>query len=104
MQVLEVDEVNDKTMETWPMDVCHERKTIMIQNLNTFHQSQYCFISNGNNMFTLGELEYLESLVKLACKKWDESLKSINLFKPKEFQAIHRIYINKSSWNKTYIY
>jgi hypothetical protein len=51
------------------MDVCHERKTIMIQNLNTFHQSQYCFISNGNNMFTLGELEYLESLVKLACKK-----------------------------------
>jgi hypothetical protein len=55
-------------------------------------------------MFTPREFECLESLFKLACKKWNESLKSINMMKSKEFQAIHRIYINKSRWNKTYIY
>jgi hypothetical protein len=35
---------------------CHERKIIMIQNPNTFHQRQYCFISNGNIMFIVATL------------------------------------------------
>jgi len=49
----------------------------------------------------LGELEYLESLVKLMQKKKDDSLKSSNLIKLKETLVIHKICINKCHQNKT---
>jgi hypothetical protein len=48
-----------------------------------------------------GELESLESLVKLARKKHDESLKTINLTKAESSHAVQKIRINKSNYNKT---
>lgn len=47
-------------------------------------------------MSILGELEYLKSLVKLALKKKDDSLKSSNLIKLEKMPTIHKICINKS--------
>jgi len=52
-------------------------------------------------MSILGELEYLKSLVKLALKKKDDSLKSSNLIKLEKMPTIHKICINKSHWNQT---
>jgi hypothetical protein len=46
------------------------------------------------------ELEYLESLVKLARKK-DENVKITNLMKPKKPLTIRHICINKSHRSKT---
>lgn len=42
------------------------------------------------------ELEYLESLMKLAWKKKDDSLKSSNLIKLEKMPTIYKICINKS--------
>jgi hypothetical protein len=42
------------------------------------------------------ELEYLESLLKLAWKKRDDSLKSSNLIKLEKMPIIHKICINRS--------
>jgi hypothetical protein len=49
----------------------------------------------------LGELEYLESLVKIIQKKKDDNMKSSNLIKLKETFTIHKICINKCHQNKT---
>lgn len=49
----------------------------------------------------LGELESLESLVKLARKKHDEGLKTINLTKVESSHVVQKININKSHYNKT---
>jgi hypothetical protein len=48
-----------------------------------------------------GELESLERLVKLARKKHDEGLKTIDLTKAKSSHAMQKISINKSHYNKT---
>jgi hypothetical protein len=44
-----------------------------------------------------GELEYQESLVKLAWKKQDEGLKLANVVKAEGAPAIHKICINKNN-------
>jgi hypothetical protein len=49
----------------------------------------------------LKELEYVESLVKLAKSKCDESLKSIILAKAEGLMAVRRINVNKTHHNKT---
>jgi hypothetical protein len=55
-------------------------------------------------MLILGELEYLKSLVKLALKKKDDSLKSSNLIKLEKMPTINKICINKTlKPNTTYV-
>ncbi len=49
----------------------------------------------------LGELESLESLVKLARKKHNEGLKTINVTKVESSYVVQKININKSHYNKT---
>jgi hypothetical protein len=53
-------------------------------------------------LIILGELESLESLIKLAKKKCDENLKLVNLAKVKRLMAIRRINVNKNHHNKTF--
>lgn len=48
----------------------------------------------------LGELESFENLVKLARKKHDEGLKTINLTKVESSLVVQKISINKSHYNK----
>jgi hypothetical protein len=54
-----------------------------------------------NILVILGELESLESSVKLARKKRDKGLKTTNLTKVEGLHAIQRININKNRHNKT---
>jgi hypothetical protein len=48
----------------------------------------------------LGELESLESLVKLAWKKWDGGLKLVNVTEVEGSHALLKININKKHYSK----
>ncbi len=64
--------------------------------LKQFIKCNIALSSMEKILFILGKLKYLESLVTLAWKKWDENLKSFNAFKLEKTLAIHKICINKS--------
>lgn len=100
MQTLEIDEANDKTIGFGPMDVMKKRPSCF-KILTHFIKGNYFKTLMEIILFILGELEYLESLVKLIRKKKDNSLKSSNLIKLEETLAIHNICINKCHQNKT---
>jgi hypothetical protein len=52
----------------------------------------------------LGELESLESLVKLARKKHNEGLKTINLIKVESFHTMQKLASTKVTAARHYIY
>jgi hypothetical protein len=49
----------------------------------------------------LGELELLESMVKLARNKWDVGLKLVNFAKVEKSHSLRKISINKNHCSKT---
>ncbi len=49
----------------------------------------------------LGELEFLESMVKLARNRWDVGLKLVNFAKVERSHSLHKIIINKNHCHKT---
>jgi hypothetical protein len=101
MQTLEIDEANDRTIRFGPMDVMKKRPSC-IKILTHFMKGIFLKTLMETILSILGELEYLESLVKLMQKKKDDSLKSSNLIK--ETLIIHKICINKFIKTKHYIY
>ncbi len=79
-----------------------------IKNSSVHFKILYPFIKGKIFLFLietiltiLNELESLESLVKLARKKCDEGLKTVNLTKVEGSHAIRRINIDKNCNNKT---
>jgi len=78
------------------------------KNLTIYFKILHHFIKRNFFLFPIkiiliifDELESLESLVKLARKNHDESLKTINLTKVEGSHAIQRISITKNCHNKT---
>jgi hypothetical protein len=69
--------------------------------LNHFIKGKISLSPMETTLVILGELKSLKSLVKVARKKHDEGLKTINLTKVERSHVVWRITINKSYRNKT---
>jgi hypothetical protein len=96
-------------MEIPDVKIIDERETIILTLLGIILFALRYYITSSKGIFLspmetilviFGELESLESLVKLTKKKHDKSLKTTNLTKVEGLHAIQIININKNCRNK----
>ncbi len=80
MQALEVEEVEERTMDARTIGVAREGSP-RSKILTLFIKGKISLFPMEIIFSIFGKVEYLESLVKLAKKKKDESLKTTNLMK-----------------------
>ncbi len=100
MQVLEINVVDDQAIKSMPMETMKEGSS-RSKKIHTFHQRQDCIISYWKIISIPKELEYLEILVKVTRRKWNENLKSSNIIRIKGTPTIRMISSNKSHHSKT---
>jgi hypothetical protein len=81
MQAQEVEEVEEMTMDVGTISATREGSS-QSKILTHFIKGKISLSLMETILSISNKVEYLESLVKLARKKRDESLKIINLMKP----------------------
>ncbi len=83
MQAPKMEEVEEKTMDAGTIDATREGSS-WSKILTHFIKGKISLSPMEAILSIYGKVEYLESLLKLARKKKDESLKITNLMKPKK--------------------